>query len=74
MTTDWLFQPWEHDRETRAQRVWDEVSGGWIVMTRDDNGAFSAAWKPDVTIWASAIGQAVVAARAETDDRSERPR
>jgi hypothetical protein len=67
MTDDWQFQPWEHDGENRAARVWDEESGGWFVMVRDGNGAFTTVWKPDATIWANAIGQATVAARAATD-------
>jgi hypothetical protein len=63
---------WDPNGDNRAQRIWDPESGGWIVMFRDNNGAFSAAWKPDATIWANAIGQATVAARAAIDGQSIR--
>ena len=58
----WLFQQWERDVESRAQRIYDPDSGGWFVMVRDGNSAFSTIWKPDLAIWANAIGQAVVTA------------
>jgi hypothetical protein len=71
--TDWTFPQWDHDGDNRAQRVWDEESGGWIVMTRDRNGAFSAAWKPDLAKWIAAIGRATVAARLADDGQLTRP-
>jgi hypothetical protein len=61
---------WEHNGDGRAQRVWDPDSGGWIVMVRDDNGAYTTIWKPDAATWANAIGQATVAARLKADDPS----
>jgi hypothetical protein len=67
MSEDWQFQPWDHDGENRAARVWDEESGGWIMMFRDSNGTFSAAW---IAKWVAAIGQATVAAQAAADDPS----
>ena len=59
----WRFEEWEQDFENRARRVFDPDSGGWFVMVRDFNGAFSTIWKPDLAIWANAIGQGVVAAQ-----------
>lgn len=56
----WLFQQWERDLENRAQRIYDPDSGGWFVLVRDPNGAYSTVWKPDLAIWANAIGQGVV--------------
>ena len=61
---EWKLPDWEHNDDGRARRIWDPDSGGWILMFRDSNGAFSAAWKPDGATWANAIGAAVAKAKA----------
>lgn len=60
----WRLGDFEKDLTNEAYRMWDADSGGWFVMFRDNNGAWTAIWKPDIAIWANAIGKGVVDAQA----------
>ncbi len=60
----WRFDNWDHDITNQARRTYDPDSGGWFVMVRDSNGSYSTIWKPDLSIWANAIGEGVVNAQA----------
>ncbi len=60
----WRLGEFEKDLTDGAFRMWDPDSGGYFVMFRDKNGAWTAIWKPDIAIWAQAIGEGVVTAQA----------
>jgi hypothetical protein len=61
----WRFDVWDNDITNAAHRVEIPEAGGYMYLIRDFNNAFSSVFVPDMTLWANAIGQAMVVAQRQ---------